>query len=329
MTTYEITRRSILTFGVATFSGLGFSQTIERPLSIIVPQPAGNPTDGIARKIQPLIQKDLGQTVIVENIPGAGGALGVQKVLGMPAGSPVLLIASQTEPILTPLAVSAARYKSEDLRPIALMGRTPYLLVGRADLPANTLSELLELAKRSAGSKPLTHGHIGPGSMIHLLGEQLSKKSGAAITQVPYKGVPPLIQDLMGGQIDLAFLPQGGSIPTLVDTGKLRVYGTTFAEPSKRLPKVIPISRHNANFSDFIYGTWASALVPRNLPVPLVQKLHETVAKALADSDVKAYSTESGIEVADPMTLTQLDRFYQSETKVHRALASEIDLKPQ
>ena len=122
------------------------------------------------------------------------------------------------------------------------MGRTPYLLAGRPDLPANTLAELVDLARRNK-NKPLTHGHIGQGSMIHLLGEQWARKSGIELGQIPYKGVPPVVQDLMGGQIDLTFLPMGGSTPTLVESGKVRVFGVTSAEASRRLPKVMPLSR--------------------------------------------------------------------------------------
>jgi tripartite-type tricarboxylate transporter receptor subunit TctC len=193
-----------------------------RPLVFIVPQPAGNPTDGVARKLQPLLQKELGQVVVVENIPGAGGSLGVNKALAEGADAQVLLIASQTEPILTPITTLSARYKPEDLRCVALAGIAPYLLVGRADLPAANHAELVALAKRSSG-RPLTFAHIGEGSMIHLVGERWSRMVGAPLTHVPYKGVPPVVQDLLGSQIDLTFLPVGGSTVNLVDSGKLRV----------------------------------------------------------------------------------------------------------
>ncbi len=206
-------------------------------ISFIVPQPAGNPTDAQARKMQPAMQKALGATLIVENLPGAGGSLGVRRLMAAAPETTPLLIASQTEPILTPLAMLGAHYTPEDLRMVGLVGSTPYALVGRPDLPAANLSELLALARQPAG-KGLTLGHIGYGSMIHLLGERWARKSAATITPVPYKGLPPMLQDLMGGQIDLSFLPLGGNIPSLIEMGKVKAYGLTAEAGSPRLPRV-------------------------------------------------------------------------------------------
>lgn len=328
MNSSALNRRTLLAWGAACAAGPSFAQGLSRHLSFIVPQPAGNPTDGLARKLQPLLQKELDQTVVVENIPGAGGALGVQKALGLPQGSPVLLIASQTEPILTPLALASARYRPDALRAIGLVGRTPYVLASRPDLPARTLAELVDLARR-AQARPLTHGHIGQGSMIQLLGEKWARKSQLSLTQVPYKGVPPMVQDLMGGQIDLGFLPLGGSTPGLVDSGKVRVFGVTSAQASPRLPQVSPLSRQSADLADFVYGTWATVFVPRSLPEATVQRLHAALAKALADPDVRTYSTEGGIQVAEPMSLAQLDRFYEEETRIYRTLALDLGVSPQ
>jgi tripartite-type tricarboxylate transporter receptor subunit TctC len=128
-------------------------------ISIIVPQPAGNPTDAQARKMQPAMQKELGATLIVENLPGAGGSLGVRRLLTAAPETTPLLIASQTEPILTPLAMLGARYKPEDLRMIGLVGTTPYVLVGRPGLNAANLGELMALARQPAG-RELTLGGI-------------------------------------------------------------------------------------------------------------------------------------------------------------------------
>lgn len=325
----QVTRRVAMVFTAACGTGLfgnAFAQA--RPLSFIVPQPAGNPTDGTARKLQPVLQRELGQTVLVENVPGAGGSLGVRKVLQAPADAPMLLITSQTEPILTPLALAGARYKAEDLRAIALVARAPYVLAGRPDLPAANLAELIELARRSA-DKPLSHGHIGQGSMIHLLGEQWSRKTGVTLTQVAYRGVPPVVQDLMGGQIDLTFLPMGGSTPNLIETGKVRAYGITAATPSNRLPTLLPLSRQDPRLAGFVYGTWAAVLVPRATPEATVQRLHQVLTTALKDPDVQAHTLASGLEPAPSMTLAQLDHFYQTETRLYEAMAREIGITPQ
>lgn len=321
-------RRSLLACALATLGATAQAQTTGRTISFIVPQPAGNPTDGTARKTVPLLQKELGQTVVVENLPGAGGSIGVSKALAAGGDGQTLLIASQTEPILTPMALAGVRYRPEDLRCVAMMGRAPYLLVGRPDLPASTLAELIALA-RQPGAQPLSHGHIGHGSMIHLLGEQLGRKLRMPLTQVPYKGVPPVAQDLMGGQIDLSFLPLGGSTPTLVETGKVKVFGTTAAAASSRLPKVVPLSQLDAALREFVYGTWAAVFVPHNTSELAVQRLHKVLAQALKDPEVQAYLKGSGIEPSEPLSLAQLDQFYRTETRLYQGLAQEIGITPQ
>lgn len=328
-TTLHTTRRTALAWVAGAGCGLAgpaFAQA--RALSFIVPQPAGNPTDGTARKLQPVLQKELGQTVIVENMPGAGGSLGVRRALQAPADAPMLLITSQTEPILTPLALAGVRYKAEDLRAVALVARAPYVLVGRPDLPARNLAELVELARR-AGDKPLSHGHIGQGSMIHLLGEQWARKAGVALNHVAYRGVPPVAQDLMGSQIDLAFLPLGGNVPTLIETGKVRPYGITAAAPSGRLPQVQPLAAQDMRLAGFVYGTWAAVLLARSVPEPAVQRLYQALATALKDADVQAHTLATGLEPAPPMTLAQLDQFYQAETRLYETMAREIGVVPQ
>lgn len=299
---------------------------MDRRITLVVPQPAGNPTDALARKIQPLLQKELGQTVVVENHPGAGGSIGVRKLLAMPGEA--ILIASQTESILTPLAVAGARYQADDLRVIALAGRAAYVLAGRPDLPATTLAELVALAKMT-DRPPLSHGHIGPGSMIFLLGEQWSRKLGLSLTQVPYKGVPPAVQDLMGGQIDLSFIPLGGSTQALIETGKVRAFGITSAAASPQLPRLAPLSKQNGALSDFVYGTWAALLVPRATSEAAVKRLDSAMARVLQDAEIRAYLQSTGTELVEPMSLQQLDVFYRSETSLYRRLAVELGVTPQ
>jgi tripartite-type tricarboxylate transporter receptor subunit TctC len=320
-------RRSVLAAGLASLVPNVFAQGA-RPIAFIVPQPAGNPTDGMARKMQPVLQTALDQIVVVENLPGAGGSLGVRKALQTPANTPVLLIVSQTEPILTPLALAGASYKPEDMRVVGMVARAPYALASRADLPASNLTELLDLARRSK-DKPLSHGHIGHGSMIHLLGEQFAKKMGITLTQVPYKGVPPVIQDLMGGQIDLTFLPLGGATANLIDSGKVRAYGVTTLEPFQRLPKLRPMAQLHEGLNDFVYGTWAAVLVPRSTPEPLVQRLHQALNTALQDAGVREYVSGTGLEPSPPLTLAQLQDFYLTETRLYQNMAQQVGITPQ
>ena len=324
-------RRHFLAFAAAT-GLLGTRQSIAQPftgppLSFLVPQPAGSPTDNLARRLQIATQRELGQALVVENLPGAGGSLGVNKMLAAPTGTPVLMIASQTESILTPLSVRSARYSSDNLRPVLLITRGPYVLVGRPDLPAQNFQELMALA-RERSSRPLSHGHIGHGSMIHLLGERLARKAGLSLIQVPYKGVPPVIQDLIGGQIDLAFVPQS-SVRDLVSSGKLKAFGTTAASASERLATVPPISRQEAALSDFVHGTWAAVFVARSLPEAEVRRLNQALNVACHDAQFQAQTAASGSDPAPPMTLAELERFFDSEIRLYQSMAREMGLRPE
>lgn len=298
------------------------AQLAGRTVSIIVPQPAGNPTDGVARKLQPLLQKELEQTVIVENAPGAGGSIGVQKVLSSQGSTVPVLIASQTEPILAPITIKAARYKPEDFRTIALVARLPYILVARPGLAASSPKELAALAKKSP--TPLSLGDIGPGTMIHLLGEQWARKNGVKLTQISYRGVPPISQDLMGEQIDLSFLPLGGATLSMIQSGKLKAIGNSAAAVHPQLPRVATISGSDKALSDFVYGTWIALLVPTKTPADVVERLNKALTVAMKDSDFQTYVTTSGMELASGNSLRELERFYAAEIQLYQGLAKEI-----
>ncbi|VFR32399.1 putative exported protein [plant metagenome] len=313
---------TFLSFGLLTVATAAHAQTATRMVSIVVPQPAGNPTDGVARKLQPLLQKELGQTVIVENAPGAGGSIGVQKVLTASSSTLPVLIASQTEPILTPFTIKQARYKPEDFRAIGLVARLPYILTARPTLQGGTQADLIALARQSAA--PLSFGNIGPGSMIHLLGEHWARKTGVQLNQVSYRGVPPAAQDVMGGQIDLTFLPLGGATLSMIQSGKVKAIATSGAAEHPLLPGVPTIAGSDASMTDFVYGTWIALLVPAKTPDALVERLNRAVATAMQDADFRDYVTVSGMEVARENALPELARFYAAETKLYQDLATRI-----
>lgn len=160
-----LSRRACLVAAAAGMAAPWVQAQSGRHITFIVPQPAGNPSDVFARKLQTLMQRELGQTIVIENLPGAGGSIGVQRMLNAPADGATVVVVSQTEPILTPLSLASARYKPEQMRAIGTLGRTSYVLAGRADMPATTHAQLLDMAwQAAAAGKPLTFGHIGQGS---------------------------------------------------------------------------------------------------------------------------------------------------------------------
>ena len=301
-----------------------------RHIAFIVPQPAGSPSDVFARKLQTVMQRELGQTIVVENLPGAGGSIGVQRMLNAPADGATVVVASQTEPILTPLSLASARYKPEQMRAIGTLGRTSYVLAGRTDMHATTHAQLLDIARQVAASgKPMTFGHIGQGSMIHLMGAQWARLCGVPLVYVPYRGVPPMVQDLMGHQIDLSFVPLGGSALNMLETGKLRAFGSTATKAPALLPHVAPLNQQSTVLKGFEYTAWGALLVARNTPEPAVRRLHQAFGAALRDPEVQSFLRANGTEPEEPLSLEALEKFYQSEIQIHQALARTVGVVPE
>jgi tripartite-type tricarboxylate transporter receptor subunit TctC len=327
MKTQCLNRRQILALTLAGSAPALQAQTSGRPVNFIVPQPAGNPTDGMARKIQPILQKVLGQPVLVENLPGAGGSIGLAKTLAAPPGT-ALMIAGQTEPILTPLALSAARHKPEDFRCVGMLSLCPYVLIGRPDLPARSYEELLALSLRT-GAAPLSYAHIGPGSMIHLLGMKWSQLSKAPLNHVPYKGVPPVLQDLMGSQVDLSFLPLAGSLPSVLESGKVRIYGSTAASPSARMASLPLLSKLNPSLNNFVYSAWGAVFVPNTAPSEFTKQVHRAVIDSLEDPEFQAYLAGTGQDRGQPRALAQLDEWYRGEVALYQKMARDIGIERQ
>jgi tripartite-type tricarboxylate transporter receptor subunit TctC len=296
-------------------------------VNLVVPWPAGNPTDAIARLLAPLLGKDFEQPLIVENVVGAGGALGAQKVLNAPPDGHAMLLGTTTDLVMTPLALSAARFKSEDFRLVGTVGRTPYALTGRPDLPAADLGELLAVL-RKPGAREFNYGSIGPGSLIHVAGARFAQVAAVPMLHVPYKGLPPMIQELMGGQIDLAFLPLAGNVPALIEQGKLRFYGVTAPAPNPRLPRLVTLASQDKAFLGFDFDVWAALALPRKTPEPVQARLHRAFYAAMQNTALREWLESTGSVIAPPMTLAELDAFFAEQIQLHTALTKTLGLQP-
>jgi len=323
-------RRFIGSSLLSAWAGTSLAQTAGFPsrlVNLVVPWPAGNPTDALARQLAPLLSKDFEQTVIVDNIAGAGGALGIGKVLSAPPDGHTMLLATTTDLIMTPLGLAAARYRPEDVRLVGYVGRTPYALVSRPDLPAGDLRELLA-SMRKKDAKELSYGSIGPGSLIHLAGERFARVAGVSLLHVPYKGLPQMVQELMGGQIDLGFLPLAGNIPALIDQGKLRFFGVTASSPHPLLPRLATLASQDKAFHGFNFDVWAALALPRKVPEAVHVRVHRTFYAAMQDAALRQWLESTGSAIAAPLSLAALDDLYAEQIKVHAAVAKSIGLTP-
>ena len=248
-----------------------------RPVKILVGAPAGGTTDTMARAIADPMAAALKQPVLVENRPGAGGNLAAAAVAKSAPDGYTLLVSFSSHTINATLYPSLPYDPVVDFTPITMIARVPSLLVGRADLPAKDLKELIALAK--AQPHKLTIGIGGIGSSLHLAGEKFKLMTGVDLLNVPYKGTAPALTDLLGGQIDLMFI----SVVTgaeQVRAGKLRAYGVT---SDKRQAMFTDLPAIGEVVPGFESTAWFGVFAPAGLPDAVTQKLHTTIVAALAE----------------------------------------------
>lgn len=298
-----------------------------KPVNLMVPYPAGGPSDAIARIFNTALGKELGQQVLVENLGGVSGALGAQKVLGAPADGHYVFQGSPNEVILSPLANAAVKLKTEDFRLVHPVADAVMVFVARKDLPVSTVDELIALAHKS-GDKPLTYGSVGVGSLYHLILESVQAQTGVRLAHVPYKGNAPLLQDLGGGQVDFAVLVYSAAMGALADQGRLKVIGQLGATRSELLKNVPTVAEGQA-LKHFAYKIWTGFMVPRNTPEDVVVRLHAAIGRTLQDPGVRTQLAAQTQHPSAPMTLAEAAKFFESETARYRSIAKQINLQPQ
>lgn len=329
------TKRIFLQRAAATLAGLALSGAAlaqsfpSKPITLMVPYPAGGLSDVIARTLNTALSKQLGQPVLVENLGGASGGIAAQKVLASPADGHIIFQGSPNELVMGPLANAALKYKSEDFRLVQMITLNPMAMFARKDLPANNGEELLAYARKSAAAgKPLTYASVGPGSMYHLLGEHMSKVTNIPMTHVPYKGAAPAFQDMMGGMVDVFMTPYGKGQVALVDEGKLKTVAVLSADRQELVKKSPPLNDTPA-LKGFVFDTWAGYFVRKDTPEPIVQALHKALSEVANDPAVRSALEAHAMVVPKPQSLAAMAKVYADNTERYRAIARAINLQPQ
>ncbi|MDO8248661.1 MAG: tripartite tricarboxylate transporter substrate binding protein, partial [Rhodoferax sp.] len=238
-----------------------------RPISLIVPFPAGGTTDVLARAVGLELSKSLGQPVIVESRPGAGSTLGADYVAKAKPDGYTLLMGAVHHTIATSVYKKLAYDFQKDLAPITTVALVPNVLVVNPNVPAKNVKELLALAKADPGK--LTYGSNGNGTGQHLIGAQFEGMGGVQLLHVPYKGSGPLTTDLLGGQITMSFDTITPVLPQ-IKAGKLRALAVTTATRSKALPDVPTLDE--SGLKGFNLGTWFGVLAPAATPRDIVTR---------------------------------------------------------
>lgn len=293
-------------------------------VTFMVPYPAGGGSDSVARMIQVEYEKSLGQKIMVENLGGVSGALGIQKVLTAPADGYYQILGTPMELVMAPLALSAVKFKPEELRLASLMGRTSIGLAIRKDIPANNIEEFLVWAK----GKQVSYASVGQGSLYHIMGEQFKAQSKLDMLHVPYKAAVQIFTDLGGGAVDMSFTPLAGPAPGMIKEGRFKLIGVSSPQPHPLFPNVAPISAHKT-FPGFNFDIWIGLQVSKNTPDAVVQKLNQAMNEAIKSEAFVKGMTTTGSQVPAGMSVAELDKFYSQEVSRYRALFKAANVEPQ
>lgn len=299
-----------------------------KPVTIMVPYPAGGTSDGAARMYGTLLSNRLKQTVLVENLGGVSGGLAGQRVLSAPADGHMLFYGSPNEVILAPIVNNAVKYKPQDFTLVQATGIAAIVVLTRKDLPVNSIDELIALARKaSAEGKPLSYGTTGLGSMYHLVTESLSKRIGASFNHVPYKGGAPILQDLAGGQIDFSITAYQAALDAMVEQGRLKMLATLEPKRPETLKHVPTLSEaKNAPLSDFAYNIWGGFFVKTGTPESVIERLRELIADARNDPAALAYRQSARSLELPTLTGSEITKFFEREVSRLQALTRNVKL---
>ena len=294
-----------------------------RPLTVIVPYTAGGASDVGARLYQKDLSRLLEQPVVIENVAGAGGALGVQKLIRSPADGHTLLYGSLSECVLVPLINPSAGYRPEDLSAVAMAGATPAAFVVRADFPASDMSQFIAHARRNPGR--LSYGSPGIGTFQHLVAETVKARTGTFVLHIPYRGGANIVNDVLSGQIDVGVttLP---NVVGLVAQGKLKVLGITSAQRVSVLPQVAGLDE-TPELKGLDLQTWGIFFAPRGTPDAVLARLNAAINSITAQPDMVEARRKLGSAAAGPMSPAQAQAFVLKERDTYRPAASRV--KPE
>jgi len=289
----NLARRHFLQLGAAialsAVSPTAWAQSYPaRPVRVIVGFAAGGPTDITARLIAQWLTERLGQQFIIDNRPGAGSNIGTEAVVRAPPDGYTLLIVGATNAVNTTLYEKLTFNLIRDIVPVAGIIRVPLIMEVHPSVPVKTVPEFIAYAKANPGKINMASG--GNGTTLHVSGELFKMMTGVDMIHVPYRGAGPMLIDLLGGQVQVAFDPMPSSIEH-VRAGRLSALAVTTAIRSEALPDVPPVG-------DFVPGyessTWYGVGAPRNTPPEIVEKLNREINSALADPKMKARLADLG-----------------------------------
>ena len=281
------------TLAAAAFSGAAFAQAFpSKPIRVVIPFVAGGSSDIVGRAIASKFQEHLGQPGVVENRPGANGAIAAEFVAKADPDGYTILVGSIGVFSINQALFKELRYKTTDFAPITLAVTTPNVLVTKPDLPVGSMKELVEYAKKNPGK--LSYCSSGTGSSDHLTGELWKQGSGLFAVHVPYRGGAACQTDIMGGQVEISF-QNLGAVTNYIRANRMKALAVTASARHPQLPNVPTVGE--AGFPGLVVTSWQAVAAPAKTPRDVVARLNDAVVKALRSPDIRERMNQIGFDV--------------------------------
>ena len=325
-----VSRRQVLAGAAAGLAGaMGSSLSLpalaqsDKPIRFILPNATGSGVDGITRAAQAALSKALGATIVVDNQPGAGCIVGLQALARSAPDGQTLGVVSNNVVIFPSVMKSIPFDMPGDFTPIAVVGFTPVVLVVNAKVPAKNSQEFAALLKARNGD--MTYASGGNGTILHLASAQYLDESKTQARHIPYKGVGPMLTDLIGGQVDFATaaLP---SVQQHLKSGALRAIGMATAQRAAAAPEIPTFVEQG--LPGYVVEAWFAVVAPKGLPAAQVKRVHDAVVAAFADAEVKEAMAKQG-NVINVGASDKAMPFFRSEMAKYAALVKKAGVEAQ
>ena len=293
----------------------------DRPITVVVGYPPGGSTDLTGRAVADQLSKKLGVPVVVENVGGAGGAIGAHKVSRAAPDGYTLLLGANNEIAINRLISASVKYSYKDFTPVGLVASTPMVLVASTQSGIKTVDQFVGTVKSRPGK--YMYGSSGVGTALHLAAEMAKQQAGLFMSHIPYRGVGPLTTDLYGGTVDFGVYVLSSGL-SHIRSGKVVALGVTEKKRSAVAPEIAPLADHPA-LSNLDISVWFALMAPPNLPEAITTRLRKALAEVLQTPDFRKKMEDAGSTVA-PLNV-DMGKFLVEETAKYQKIVDFANIK--
>lgn len=316
-----LVRRSVCIAAISLMAPAAFAWT-DKPVKIVVPAPAGGTMDVIARMVGDQLAADIGQPVIIDNKPGAGGAIGVQALRAAPADGQTLMITASNVLTEIPHVMKTSFDPLKDIKPVAVVARASLVFVGNASVPAKDVKGFVAYAKANTGK--LSFASYSTGTVSHYAGMIMNQKAGLDLQHVPFPGSPPALTQLMGGHVAAMFDGMATSKP-LIAAGKVVAYGIASSKRSPHLPDVPTMAEQG--FPDINFSNWLGIVASSGLSNEMADKIHTAIVKVATNPKVRDRMVAVGFEPAEDQSASQLGQAVKVDFDRNAAIVKQFNIQ--